>query len=97
MFSLTTLGKKKKSGIEIIGENGVLEWKSKGKFPEENKIIFYDSHKRKNKILFSTTNYDKNEPYKEMLNDLIKNYDSPNNLATLDDYKFYKTIYDKVL
>ena len=25
-----------------------------------------------------------------MLNDLIKNYDSPNNLATLDDYKFYK-------
>ena len=49
MFSLTTLGKKKR-GIEIIGENGVLEGKVKESFQKKIKLFFMIHTKEKIKF-----------------------------------------------
>ena len=32
-----------------------------------------------------------------MINDFLLNFNKKNNLATLDDYKFYRTIYERIL
>ncbi len=96
-IQLDYLRKIKKRGMEIVGEKGTLEWESTGKEKEENKIWFYDSIQKRKKLLYKTINYKKNQPYIDMINDFLLNFNKKNNLATLEDYKFYKTIYERIL
>ena len=45
------------------------------------------SNSKKKKLLYKTISYKKNQPYIDMINDFLLNFNK-NNLATLDDYNF---------
>ena len=61
------------------------------------KFGFTIRFKKRKKLLYKTINYKKNQPYIDMINDFLLNFNKKNNLATLEDYKFYKTIYERIL
>ena len=80
--------------MEIVGESeGTLEWESQEKNLVNNKNWFYDPIQKRKKLIYKTIY--KNYMYIDMINDFLLNFNKNN--IFLEDYKFYKTIYERIL
>ena len=63
---------KKKRGIEIVGEKGVLRWQSEGKNPEKIIIEFFSKRDKKMKVIKKIDKYNPNKPYELMIDEFLK-------------------------
>ena len=67
---------KKKRGIEVVGEKGVLTWHSEGKDPEKIIVDFFSKNEKKIKIIKKIDKYNPNIPYKLMIDEFLKKIDN---------------------
>ena len=67
-------------GCEIVGDRGMLIWRSEGKNPEECSVRMYRRQTGKWESLFYSENLDINQPYETLMEyfvEAIKGYEVP--------------------
>lgn len=67
----------KSRGIEIIGEKGTLEWRSRGKNPEQAALHFYPSGQREARQLWQEEIADFRGMFSQQLNTILGSFKEP--------------------
>lgn len=70
-IQLNYIQNQKERGCKIVGDKGILNWHSDGKYPEKVRINYFDKKNNKWKSLLRTDNYDINLPYLKMIKEFL--------------------------